>query len=482
MNKKIWITLVLLLLTAIYFVGSVTRSISNSTDNKDTLIRNSKGNYWEPTGENIQVAINDLGPQGGTVWLPVGTFNTASKISIASNTRLAGSGMGATIIRNDDANDARIAIIEAYQKNSFTISGLSIQGNRDSNPSSYNAFDIHKSSDFIIEDVYISNPTRNAIRVYDGCRRGIIKNVFAHDVVSSYHGIALGGSGTVCSDMIVDGAVMWDVNMQALDCANVQDSAISNIVITDSGYGIKVTGGATTGTFNTSFNNIVISDSTGGDAGLKVQFTRNCNFNNIFIDASNQLSAGIWIYGSFNGQPFMTYDSNFNNIHVKNAKANGIELWGKNINMNNIQVENSGNYGMLIRECENNTLSNIRIEDSVSSGIKIFDVDRLTLSGFSVSGSADGINSQGCSDLIITKGLIKGNSRHGIFLDLSSIGYSDFLVTDSVVTGNSGKGVWVREPDSNNYIITNNVLLGNTGTNLDDDGTGSNKLVTDNLE
>ncbi|MCD4740575.1 hypothetical protein K8R43_05320 [archaeon] len=69
MNKKVLGTIAFcLVLVSIYLVGSVTRTISDSQDNKETLIRNSNGKYWEPTGENIQAAIDDL-ENGGTVWV-----------------------------------------------------------------------------------------------------------------------------------------------------------------------------------------------------------------------------------------------------------------------------------------------------------------------------------------------------------------------------------------------------------------------------
>jgi len=48
---------------------SVTRTITDSTDNSYTLIRNSNGKYWAATGDNLQIAINDLGSGGGTVWV-----------------------------------------------------------------------------------------------------------------------------------------------------------------------------------------------------------------------------------------------------------------------------------------------------------------------------------------------------------------------------------------------------------------------------
>jgi len=66
----------------------------------------------------IQAAIDSLGPQGGTVFLPVGTYiigtagaNTNQPIFVGSNIQLLGSGRGATILRL--ANDVKqIAIGE----------------------------------------------------------------------------------------------------------------------------------------------------------------------------------------------------------------------------------------------------------------------------------------------------------------------------------------------------------------------------------
>lgn len=70
-NKALVVTLFLALI-GLYLVGSVTRTISDLQDNKDTLVRNSNGRYWEPLGSNIQLAIDDLGSPGGMVWLPGG--------------------------------------------------------------------------------------------------------------------------------------------------------------------------------------------------------------------------------------------------------------------------------------------------------------------------------------------------------------------------------------------------------------------------
>jgi hypothetical protein len=88
MVKRLVAGLVVIVLS-LYLIGSVTRAISATADNKDNLIRNSNGNYWEPTWPNIQLAINDLGASGGTVWLPgARVFNITSTIVVKENVML----------------------------------------------------------------------------------------------------------------------------------------------------------------------------------------------------------------------------------------------------------------------------------------------------------------------------------------------------------------------------------------------------------
>lgn len=62
--------IIFVIILAVAGVASVTRMISDSSDNSYTFIRNSNGNYWEPIGSNVQLAIDDLdNDNGGTVWV-----------------------------------------------------------------------------------------------------------------------------------------------------------------------------------------------------------------------------------------------------------------------------------------------------------------------------------------------------------------------------------------------------------------------------
>lgn len=60
----------------------------------ETFIRNSNGNYWTATANNIQQAIWDLnGTDGGTVWLPGDTtIDVGSTITLEENVALKGAG------------------------------------------------------------------------------------------------------------------------------------------------------------------------------------------------------------------------------------------------------------------------------------------------------------------------------------------------------------------------------------------------------
>ena len=53
-------------------------------------IKNSDGNTYEPTTENIQVAIDDLGEKGGTVWLPPKTFYISHHLILNDKVKLYG--------------------------------------------------------------------------------------------------------------------------------------------------------------------------------------------------------------------------------------------------------------------------------------------------------------------------------------------------------------------------------------------------------
>ena|GEM_PF-2763766 len=86
----------LFLLVAVPVAWSVTRNITETQDTATAFIKNSKGNFWEANGSNIQLAIDDLEPEGGTVWLPGGSnFSISSTLVLEKQTALD---MGGSVI------------------------------------------------------------------------------------------------------------------------------------------------------------------------------------------------------------------------------------------------------------------------------------------------------------------------------------------------------------------------------------------------
>ena len=86
-----------------------------------TMIRNSNGRYWEPTGENIQNAINDL-VSGGVVYLPSGTIEVTTQILMDDDIWLKGSGM--TTVLHITGNT-----LTSGNKDNVTFSDFKITGN-----------------------------------------------------------------------------------------------------------------------------------------------------------------------------------------------------------------------------------------------------------------------------------------------------------------------------------------------------------------
>ena len=140
--------------TGILFVGLILISLSigiatinlreyNNNQNQFYddigLITNSNGKTWESTGYNIQKAIDDLGASGGTVRLPVGTFNISTPIEIDNYITLCGVGeltrlrasadmTGIIINKNYGTENCLYFVIRdlSLDGNGYTLNGISI--------------------------------------------------------------------------------------------------------------------------------------------------------------------------------------------------------------------------------------------------------------------------------------------------------------------------------------------------------------------
>lgn len=468
MKKELLGIVIILAMLSLFFqpsvTGFITRSISNTQDNKDTMICNSNGNCWEPTAANIQVAIDDLGAQGGTVWLPPKVYTlTQDKVFIRNNIRLTGSGIGSTILKKADGTSGYPLWAE-YVEN-FTISDLTIDGNRHAGAQG-NGLMVRASENFIIENVHIKSPSGGGLGIIRS-ENGFISKVLVNDV-GQWQGIG----GLQSTNIVFSDCIVWNVTQDfGAAFSGVQNSTVNNLIVYDSNYGIKVDDddANTMLTENTEFNNIHVSVTGTGD-GLKLLQQKNNNYNNVFV-SGGQTGLRVW--------PTVS-NINMNNIHVEDSITRGIMIEGNKIQMNNVLIKNPGTYGLSLVSGENIGLTSIKVETPGSEN-RIVDSSNVLISESSFSeGGAYGLRISNSQDVIVKNSLMKNNVLEGILVDGSSGSVSNFMLSDNIVTENS-KGIAVTDHAHENYIITNNVLTSNSGQALDDKGTGSNKLVEDNL-
>jgi len=116
--SKIFFTLIIVFaLIGMPLVHGVTRTITSSSDNIDTFIRNSNGKYWTASAANLQSAIDDLDNESGWVdgsgasvtgvstTIKVGDYCTLKNIRI-----IHGSGANVTAITNYDTSNGNTHI------------------------------------------------------------------------------------------------------------------------------------------------------------------------------------------------------------------------------------------------------------------------------------------------------------------------------------------------------------------------------------
>lgn len=467
MKKKFFAVIVLLLvLAAVYLVGSVTRSISDFQDNKETLIRNSNGNYWEPIGSNIQAAIDDLG-SGGTVWLPAGTIELTSNTVPRNNVRIIGNGIGNTVISSHSSiypfwlsNKHNVTLTD------FTINMHNIGGNAINFDSG--------TSDVIFKNVQILNPGANGVRVSNASRL-FISNILV-DHVKWPDGGRQGFSILHAYDSIFDNCIVTNCDdAMGFDLARSQNCQVNNLIVKNCSYSMKVVGEPGEETKKCSLNNINILGHTSG-AGLKIQYTENSNFNNILIKSGNG-GTGLSIYNTCK-------NLNFNNVQIVSSSGEGFSIEGTGMNVNNVLVDNPTYYGLAIQNAENVKVSNFQ-SNSAGSYNRMFGSQNVEITDSSFTGGIDyGMYIRSSNNFIISGSRFEDNARDGIGLANDGTPCEQFIISDNIITGNSWDGINIRALPSgthDNFIITNNDLTGNTEQGVDDDSTGSNKLVGDNL-
>ncbi|MCD4739604.1 right-handed parallel beta-helix repeat-containing protein [archaeon] len=475
---KNFLIVVVLLLTTLYFVGSVTRSISDSMDNKETLIRNSNGNYWEPSETNsqveIQAAIDDVAASGGgTVWLPPGLFEITYPIYLDDNIRFVGSGTGNTMLRTKNgmnpasqpsAGTVRYVIL-VRGKSEVTISDMTIDANLQNNPGDGECIRFDQgTSDFVLERVHLLNARDSALYLGQ-LNNGMVSNIYIQNV-QEWHGFAMTSIyNSTFSDVIMEGID----DGYALDLHAVHNCNFNNFV-TESFWGIKMVDYQSS---NNNFNNFYIHvlDSSDGHYGLKLYTIQDSNFNNIRITGSET--------GLLCGMD--CFNNNFNNILISSPSDTGIHLDdSENLSFSNIQIQDSVNWGLLGSSPKQVSLSNIQIKGG-THGIRLWGAEKVSLSDSKVSDTGEyGIYLRDVSDIMIKNSIVTNSGSKGIYVSGNDPS-SDYIISDCIINGATNQGIQIADTQSEHFIITNNVVVNTGSTPIQDASTTTNKIVLDNL-
>jgi len=328
-------------------VWAVSRTITSSSDNVDTFIRNSNGNYWEATGANIQVALNDL-VNGGTVYLPASNISISSEIidNGVDGITISGCGNG-TVLYGDDSVIQNI--INLTDVNDWVLENFLIHGNKGNNPQDgdnklQNNIYIGDCSHVTVKDVtcldavyhgvlsdssnygmysniYLDGAGFNQFDLYDNSRYNTVTNCISKNAGEACFKIHIG------SNNVLDGniAILGSTSVGGIGfISGARDNIITNNYIQDEGD----TGSAIGGIYATGddCDHNIISGNVMNETFRGIYFNGDHDFN-IFSDNN------IYCDGQYAGIYMREGDHNLinnNYIYVTSAKSNvyGIRLYG----------------------------------------------------------------------------------------------------------------------------------------------------------
>ncbi|MCD4740573.1 right-handed parallel beta-helix repeat-containing protein [archaeon] len=427
-----------MVLASVYLVGSVTRTINDSMDNKETLIRNSNGNYWEPTTTNIQIAIDDLGTQGGSIWLPSGTFIITQTIQLDDNINLIGKGKS-TIIKL--GNNAETDLLKIHNSDNVVIRDIFFDGNEagQSPPPHYGELGIVISG----SSSYVT-----------------IQNCYFKDIVASHIDAQEGTSFITVDSCHFEGRREWSSTNAGYGGAiwfSGQNNVAKNNFIKDT-YACGIV-----------FEALPENPPASGIADGNIITGNICH--GIHME-NNVKSANVIISNNY------LYDLGSDAYEISNARCWGINLEEGSIAANNV-VDGVRSYAKG-SYCLYGINGNTTIEGNTVQGCEIGIIryhgnKSSKIIGNSISDMIKyGVYCGGYSDNTVVVGnTVENVGSHGIYL---LNGRQNCIVTGNIVSNTGSHGI--IEADTSDYnIITSNIARGETIHK-----SGSNTIKENNIE
>lgn len=269
------------------------------------------------TCEDIQKTIDKLGPSGGEVFVPAGTYVCSTPIILDRNNVIVRGEGAATLLRvADKANIPVFVMGQTVRQPTMTrrylqIKNLMIDGNR-----------FNQTSECMGGPCSDAFPLRN-------------------------NGITI----RRCEDCVVDNVTVY----AAISGGLVTELGCERLMIRDyTSYDNEYDGFAGYETENSTFSGINLYNNKGAGISTDIHFNNN-KFSDVTI--TNTQTVGIFMRDSI--------DNSFANVHIRNSKQHGIFLAQVDDDVtkpaagntfNSIVISGSGGYGILISDasCTNN--------------------------------------------------------------------------------------------------------------------------------
>ncbi|PIQ68454.1 MAG: hypothetical protein COV91_04055 [Candidatus Taylorbacteria bacterium CG11_big_fil_rev_8_21_14_0_20_46_11] len=363
-------------------LGTTTMQVWNKVVSVD-------GDHYSQDSTGIQEAINSLPDEGGKVFLPEGTYQIYSAITIPDNVWLEGAGASSTILYL--ANNANSNVIEnADATNGNTnikISDLKIDGNDANNTGTCVGIYLYGGVTYsVIENVYVYDAEDHGINVSAGeIYNGY--NKISNNIIESAGdgGIFLGRSeiNTIINNVSVSN---WSGIRLYISDNNVVSN---NAVKSNSYYGIEVD--------THSDNNIISNNLIESNGRIGIYLVNGNNSYNSIIGNMIYNNGGSGSYSSI----YIESSGDNNNIiadnHITDTAGTGYAINIGNSNASNNVLSNnyySGTGATAINDAGTNTIYNSQLygSDLVLKGSRYISVGtttpsaKLTVWGDGVSG------------------------------------------------------------------------------------------------
>lgn len=282
----------------------------------------------DPTGVQdsstaLQAALTAIPAEGGTVYVPAGTYKVTTQLTVSTKTAVIGDGIGVTIFNATSAMTASQAVFYGPSANYMRFENFSILGNTDGTNGAGSGVHCKTGSGNQIRNIFISNTTQAGIRLEEQ------NNAWVDDCWLQSNG------RTGYTDN--HGIMVY----------SVAGSTVDN-------YNIKITNNKINGAFRKG-----ITD-----------YAPNADIYDVLIDGNTVESCGLGgIYvGTDNG----------NNIRITNNYISdcyvGIQYGpGTNSVISNNNIKNTtGSFGIGFYDTTNLVVANNTVDNSAITGIEAF--------------------------------------------------------------------------------------------------------------